>query len=263
MTDYESIQQQIREYESQLSDVNELLTLTPDDDSLRSLQADLLELVRITQQSLPPAPQPSNGNNVSGESVEGNPKGSYSSSLNGLEKALEAAVENSVRYEINQQQEPLSNKRMLQDETAADSFANILTEAAAAAADRNDSNQLDEQGLKKKLKQTKEWMTKEFTIPSHLIPNDGDSEAERNRKRRAVKALKSKWREKKKELESDHKQQSWQSFQKKTSKRRNDQSIFSTTNHDNDPAASTATKVGVVSGGRTMTEFGERKRHNK
>jgi len=105
-----------------------------------------------------------------------------------------------------------------------------------------------EEPPKKKLKKMKE-----FEVPKHLIPLDTDSEAEKNRKRRAIKALKSKWREQKKGVEAEKKKNSWQSFQKK--KKIKDKSIFSTT-------TDVDAKVGVVAAsGRQLAESGQRKRH--
>ena len=92
---------------------------------------------------------------------------------------------------------------------------------------------------KKKLKKVKD-----FEVPEHLKPLDTDTEQEKNKKQRALKALKNKWRERKKEVESARKQQSWQSFQTRTWKKRKADSIFTTQD-----------------GSRSMTEFGERKRH--
>ena len=92
---------------------------------------------------------------------------------------------------------------------------------------------------------------KDFEIPAHLVPNENDSEAEKNKKWRAIKALKSKWREKRKEFDSSKKQQTWQNFQQK--KKQKDKSIFATQDGEN-------AKTGVISGG-TMTGFGARKRH--
>lgn len=92
---------------------------------------------------------------------------------------------------------------------------------------------------------------KDFEVPEHLKPLETDSEAEKNRKARAVKALKNKWRQQKKEVESNKKQQSWQSFQQK--KKRTPKSIFAT-------QEGSQSKVGVISAG-SMTEFSERKRH--
>lgn len=90
----------------------------------------------------------------------------------------------------------------------------------------------------------KNLKVKEFEIPEHLKPKPDDTEAETNKKRRAVKKLKNKWREHKKEVESTKKQQSWQSFQNKK-KRSNKSSIFATQEE----------------GSKSMTEFGARKRH--
>lgn len=92
---------------------------------------------------------------------------------------------------------------------------------------------------------------KDFEVPAHLVPMETDTEAEKNKKRRAIKTLKSKWREKKKEFESSKKQQTWQNFQQK--KKRKDKSIFATQDGDN-------AKTGVISGG-SMTEFGAKKRY--
>lgn len=44
---------QVEEYESQLADVQALLQASPDDESLLSLQKDLLKLISLTKASLP------------------------------------------------------------------------------------------------------------------------------------------------------------------------------------------------------------------
>lgn len=93
---------------------------------------------------------------------------------------------------------------------------------------------------------------KDFEVPVHLVPLESDSEAEKNRKRRAIKALKSKFREEKKTVDIDKKKNSWQSFQKKTKGKIKEKSIFSTSDGDG--------KVGVSSSGRHMTSFEDRKR---
>jgi survival of motor neuron-related-splicing factor 30 len=118
--------------------------------------------------------------------------------------------------------------------------AKRLSESTSAAED---------EPLTKKLKKIKD-----FEIPEHLVPLDTDTEAEKNRKRRAIKALKNKWREQKKNIEAEKKQKTWHSFQKKKSVKAKEKSMFSTQEGD--------TKVGVVSSsGRHMTDFGERKRN--
>ena len=119
---------------------------------------------------------------------------------------------------------------------------------------KDDEDQLDQstqQLPKKKLKKLKD-----FEIPSHLQILDTDSEKEKTRKKRAVKLLKSKHREKQREYETTKKQQSWQNFHKKSGKKRTSQptSIFATQD-------GILSKVGVVSMGTGMTELHERKRH--
>lgn len=263
MTDQADVELQIREYEDQLADVDELLRASPDDPSLVTLKSDLLELLKITRQSIP-----SNNVHALGAATETISYTSAASFGNVFEKALEAAVGNSVGMEMNA--ENTVHKRSANDETLGMSFANVMTEAAVAAtagATNKAENEYgggadtDNYGASNEPAKKKTKKIKDFEVPSHLIPNDGDSEAERNKKRRAIKALKSKWREKKKEIESDKKQQSWQSFQKKT-KIDKGRSMFATYDGNGD-ATVAATKVGVVSAtsGRQMTEFGERKRH--
>jgi hypothetical protein len=208
----EEIAEQIREYENQLADVEQLLAASPTDESLLSLKSDLEELLSITKQSLE------------------NEKRSLSKfEPDSLEKALEAAVETSVG-----QTDPSSTQLGEQDTHA---FSVPRAEGEPAEP----------------IKTSKK--AKEFQIPDHLIPRDNDTEAEKNRKRRAIKTLKSKHRQEMKEIESKKKQKSWQSFQKK--RKTKDKSIFSTSQDE-------GTKVGVVatmgrqSGGPSETE---RKRH--
>ena len=188
---------QIKEYEAQLADVQELLQASPDDAALLSLKRDLDELLALTKASLP----------------------EQQASLDGAESPV-------APQEAAETEEPAA--------VPAPPVAVTSSEAASAAPS------------KKSLK------IKDFEIPEHLKPLETDTEAERNKKRRAVKNLKNKWREKKKEVESTKKQQSWQSFQQKK-KRKGGKSIFATQDGSN-------AKVGVISAG-SMTEFGERKRH--
>jgi len=119
--------------------------------------------------------------------------------------------------------------------------------AAAAIATEDDKPTVEDD--KDKKKKTKKL--KDFVVPPHLIINETDSEADKKKKRRALKALKSQHREKRKEVEHEQKQKSWQSFQKK--KRVGGDSIFSTQDTVDD-------RVGVISK-KTKTEFGSRKRH--
>jgi hypothetical protein len=305
MIDQASGQHQIQEYTSQLSDVAELLLLTPDDESLLVLKSDLLELLTITQQQLGQQTTVS----VTNESIQQQQLSSsttiVTTSGDFFQKALEAAVETSVGLVNAQQQQqrhveeskkrPNGSTNSLNDDGEG-SFVNVVTEASIAAANAMTSSAMTEsseatekdlrveasaESSKKKSKLvTSGKVNKEFEVPPHLIPNEGDSESDKNKKRRTIKALKSKWREKQKEMESEKKQQSWQSFQKKksnsTSANKERGSIFSTadignskvgvvattsTTPSNSNQSSTFLSVSTAASGRQMTGFSERKRH--
>mmetsp|Transcript_35750 Transcript_35750/g.54988 ORF Transcript_35750/g.54988 Transcript_35750/m.54988 type:complete len:196 (-) Transcript_35750:124-711(-) len=101
---------------------------------------------------------------------------------------------------------------------------------------------------------SKPSVSKEFEVPTHLVPLDTDSSAEQTRKRRAIKALKGKWKLQKKERVAAKKQQTWQSFVKKK-KVVKSKSIFAT-------EEGVQARVGVIGRGNT-TENAPRKRHTK
>ena len=81
---------------------------------------------------------------------------------------------------------------------------------------------------------------KKFEIPEHLLPLESDTEAQRNKKKRTVKTLKSKHNAAQKEYESSKKQSAWLDFSKKKRKKGKTagDSIFKTADGDG--------KVGVV-----------------
>lgn len=273
---------QLQEYQEQLTEVQQLLQVSPQDESLQTLQADLLELITITaqqiqqqQQHLPPAPlhHPDGGHNTPHE--EKLP----SSFL--LEKALTEAVETSVgvvdngytaasrRHDeavgvsVGSGHDPTVGATYGDDYQvvgyATSNMATTTTITGATAetttvTGAEDGTFVDhaQDAIPSSSTKKRKTVMKDFEIPPHLIPLDTDTEAERNRKRRAIKSLKSKWKERKKDEESAMKQKSWQSFQKK--KKLKETSIFSTGEDD--------TKVGVVSaGGRQLSTHEQRKRH--
>jgi survival-of-motor-neuron-related-splicing factor 30 len=92
-------------------------------------------------------------------------------------------------------------------------------------------------------KKMKKKINKDFEIPEHLLPLESDTEAQRNKKRRTVKSLKSKHKAAQKEFESNKKQASWLDFSKKKRKKsKQTGSIFKT-------ADDGGGKVGVVTSG--------------
>ena len=137
-----------------------------------------------------------------------------------------------------------------------DATAAPTTEEAAAALAKTER--------KKKKKSKKDAPPSEFEIPTHLQPLPSDTDAERKKKTRAIKALKSKHREKTKEAETAQKQKSWKDFVsggEKKKKRKGvtsgEGSIFATEDGVN-------ARTGVIGGGGgrgTVSEFGDRKRH--
>jgi survival-of-motor-neuron-related-splicing factor 30 len=204
---------QLTEYESQLADIEEVLQASPEDESLLALKRDLVELISLTK-----------AGSTATATVISDP---------------ELYVETSDQAET-QRDEDDDDEPTKVVTTADVSSAGVEVEAAAAAAEPV------QQASNKKIQNIKD-----FEVPAHLVPLETDTEADKNKKRRAIKTLKSKWREKKKEFESSKKQQTWQNFQQK--KKRKDKSIFATQDGDN-------AKTGVISGG-SMTEFGAKKRY--
>lgn len=91
-------------------------------------------------------------------------------------------------------------------------------------------------------KKAKKKLKKPFEIPEHLLPLESDTEAQRNKKKRTIKSLKSKHKAAQKEYESNQKQNAWLDFSKKKRKkgRSGGESIFKTTEGGG--------KVGVIAG---------------
>jgi survival of motor neuron-related-splicing factor 30 len=225
-----TIIEQIQEYESQLADVEALLQSTPDDPSIISLKNDLVDLINITKQQQHQQLQQVQEHPVAV------PQNALTSSANVFDRELEAAVGMAAGHEEGGLQNSTDNNI---------SFAETMLEASNQIP-----NVIDTTTSEPAAKKAKSFKT-EFEVPQHLIPLETDTEAERNKKQRALKALKSKWRESKKEMESANKQKSWQSFQKKAKIKSS--SIFKT----GEDAA-----VGVVSAaGRQLTDYASRKRH--
>lgn len=205
-----------QEYTSQLADVEELLKESPNDESLLSLKSDLLELLKISGGGASDATTTSPAANE--------PPSEPIAADSALDQALKNAVGNSIGHGETQ-----------------------LTTVDAAVAESKPTPSVPQAEKKKKK------VKAEFEIPKHLEISESDTTAEKNKKKRAIKALKSKWKESVKEAASEKKQQSWQSFQKK--RKIKDDSIFKTGNTG---------AVGVVSvAGRKLTDFEDRKRHKR
>jgi survival of motor neuron-related-splicing factor 30 len=241
-----SIAEQIQEYEAQLSDVDSLLQESFDDASLISLRTDLIDLINITRQQQQVEPASADTRSTIQGSIEIlSDTTATAPSMSMFDLALHAAVGKSVGRE---EEEAVNNS--ITENTI--SFVDTIIEASNDADQSTVPHTIETtDGIHSTKKKAKSFKA-EFEVPQHLIPLETDTEGERNKKQRALKALKSKWRESKKEMESTNKQKSWQSFQKKAKTKST--SIFKT----GDSA------VGVVSAaGRQLTDFASRKRHKR
>jgi survival of motor neuron-related-splicing factor 30 len=260
----EDLEHQLAEYESQLDDVQLLLEATPEDDSLLSLKKDLEELVGLTRSSLLEQQEQQQeqtttvllaGSTFSNEHDEEDETG---------EKQV---AQGFVSLDANQ-----IDASFPANTTATTATTHGVVKPATTITTKKSSST-------KKDKSLLEDAEAAFEVPTHLIVLETDTEVERNKKRRTVKALKSKWREKKKDAESRLKQKSWQSFQKKTSKSNNHSkresselesstggaaasSISNTTSSSifSTQPGSVHDRVGVISK-KQMTNFDTRKRH--
>jgi hypothetical protein len=213
---------ELAEYESQLAGIEELLAASPGDESLLVLKTDLEELLQLTRANLGTSSSRTNDD----ADDDGDDDDDFDDQPQESSSAPEAAA-------------------------AIHTAAGVMNQAVPAGTAATAS--ATEAPLKKNKKKTK---LKEFVVPPHLMAKETDSDPEKNRKNRALKKLKNKWRHEKKEVESNNKQKSWQSFQKKASnKRDNSGSIFSTKEGVND-------RVGVISK-KQMTDFSARKRHKQ
>mmetsp|Transcript_50972 Transcript_50972/g.75632 ORF Transcript_50972/g.75632 Transcript_50972/m.75632 type:complete len:225 (-) Transcript_50972:508-1182(-) len=218
-------QQQLIEYESQLNELNEMISLEKDNSELIQLKNDLLELIALTKSEIKPV-------------ADSAPTTQDSTSSVGSKEPVPIVA---PPMSLEKNNEP--NK-----ETAAEVKPVAVTTTTAQPLPPPPSK---------------------FEIPPHLIPLESDNEPERNKKRRAIKALKRKWKSRVVEVERREKQKSWQDFvsgsggSKKKSKKRGlagvdklnkKKSIFRTEDGMN-------AKVGVIGSGKSMTEYTKRAKH--
>ena len=227
--------QQLSEYISQLADVNEMLAADPSDVSLIKLREDLTELITLTKTEVGGKDQV-----ISPSPPNGGPDFIAPSAVTAVDATVTATVSDLIATDHNPSLESVEKDPPP---------AAVATAAAVAPG-------------KKKIKKSSKAVPDKFELPDHLRPLDSDTDAERKRKSRAAKALKSKWRERRKEMEGAARQQSWKNFATKGPKKdkTKKRSIFATEEGVN-------AKVGVISGTTGvragMTEYDGRKRHKQ
>ena len=277
---------------SQLAEVDGLISADPDDPALQQLREDLLQLIALEEQeSLEQTQQPSNksaheeshplGVGEAGKLVEDAQNGDSltaeqtSSIYTAQGTFMEHIVSKGAIAEapdLGSFQPVLYSKSQPALKSGNDAFADAVSNlkddvniANAATTTTTTTNQSAEKKQKKKKQKSDDAvLSAKFELPSHLVPLESDTPAQKLKKQRTAKALKSKFREKQKEAEHSKRQHDWKSFATKATggKKRTgvvvgSGSIFSTEEGVN-------ARVGVISGGggRKMTDFADpNKRH--
>ena len=277
---------------SQLAEVDGLISADPDDPALQQLREDLLQLIALEEQeSLEQTQQPSNksaheeshplGVGEAGKLVEDAQNGDlltaeqtssiYTAQGTFMEHIVskgaiaEAPDLGSFQPVLYSKSQPALKSG---NDASADAVSNLKDDvniANAATTTTTTTNQSAEKKQKKKKQKSDDAvLSAKFELPSHLVPLESDTPAQKLKKQRTAKALKSKFREKQKEAEHSKRQHDWKSFATKATggKKRTgvvvgSGSIFSTEEGVN-------ARVGVISGGggRKMTDFADpNKRH--
>jgi len=231
----------LSEYEQQLSELDSLIAASnnaPPDPTFVQLRSDLIELIALTKAT------PGHSENI--------PQNTSTDPVQTVEKNLishEAKNPGSPSFVFGETNS--SPKQGLDDEY--DNLNLAATSPAVAASP--------------KASQPSAALPDKFVIPEKLLPLESDSDAVKDKKRRKIKTLKSKFNEKKKEEERAKKQASWKDFMNTGGKKKKkkgvrgaplkgiakEESMFRTGTEVN-------AKVGVVGSGQSMTEYGERKR---
>jgi len=229
---------QIAEYESQVSELEMLLADSPNDEALIKLKNDLLELIQLTKSDATPdgesaVEQQEDHGGVENQSGKGGLEvDNIESSHGDHDEIQQSDAFSKLSKNSDNTVRPGNNEN---DATTTTTAAESTTAADAAASTTTKS---------KKSKSNKKLLSKPFEVPSHLLPLDSDTDAERKRKKRTIKALKSQYKATQKTIETEVKQQSWQDFNskhKKKTKRKGEGSIFKTED-------GIGARVGVISG---------------
>lgn len=254
--------------QSQLAEVDALIAATPNDPSLQQLRQDLLQLISLEEQeSAGEVKNPESIEPLAGGSEKYVSQGTFMAHVVSKEAVAEAPdlgefqpVTSSSAKSAAKSQPPMKS-----GDDGEDS-ANLKDDSTNA--DPMKTTQPLEKKKKKKKKKADDdaVLTAKFELPSHLVPLESDTAAQKLKKHRTAKALKSKFRSKQKEAEHAKRQNDWTSFtgggSGSSKKRRKgvvamSSSIFSTEEGVN-------ARVGVISGGggRKMTDFVDpNKRH--
>jgi hypothetical protein len=189
----------------------------------------------------------------------------YESQLADIETLLEESPNDDSLLKLKSDLLELIKLTKEEEGEGSDSLAHDQLELSSVTKTINASSELDnviaslpdEPIPVETTKPVKISKPKTFEIPPHLQPLPSDTDAERKRKKRTLKALKAKHKSAEKEYESTKKQNAWLDFSKKKTKPK--ESIFRS---DGD------SKVGVVTAPIISTDANykepssKRQRHN-
>lgn len=243
------LREQLIEYQSQIRDLDEVLEDSPTDESVLALKRDLLELISLTEAEMK--------EEASVLSTKSAP----------IESALVAdhGNSNNENGNSNNSQDNLTlitKAEHIPEDSVADTSSLVPTTVESKLED-NATTQLKKK--KASSKSNNKLLKSTFEAPPHLVVIDSDSATEKNRKRRALKALKTKWHFKKKEAEGAEKQKSWQSFMDKGTKKKRKGIVAGTSKSGEGSIFRTEdgvnARVGVIGSGRSMTEYVKRTKH--
>lgn len=225
----------LAEYESQLAEVNELLAGDPSNVAFLNLRSDMLELIELTRTS-------SDTSDVGEKTMRKADDGSD-----------DVVITQRIKQSISEQERDNGDVTVtVTDESQFD------VPLSLSKGTTGDSNNKKETAAKATVAaRIAPAPPSTFEVPDQLIPLESDTEATKKHKRRTIKALKRKWKERVREVELGNKQSSWQDFNCKKNKKmktKEGQSIFATED-------GVMARVGVIGSGRTMTEYSKRAKH--
>ncbi|KAK1745574.1 hypothetical protein QTG54_003498 [Skeletonema marinoi] len=244
--------------QSQLAEVDALIAASPEEPSLLQLREDLLQLIALEEQELQHDQQQIGeqhsldhqhveDSNEQQSSENYTAQSTFTDNVGTSNSLAEAPDLGSFQPVAKSSHKYASSAIVSQanlksgDDNEHDEISTAVASSAPAAA-----AQPTEKKKKKKKKSEESSPSTTFELPNHLIPLDSDTDAQRQKKHRAAKSLKSKFRAKQKEKEQAKRANDWKSFASKTSKKKKKvggKSIFSTEEGVN-------AKVGVMRGGR-------------
>lgn len=277
---------------SQLAEVNDLIAADPDDTTLRQLREDLLQLIALEEQELAEQRQtqllestdvepPFLGLGAARKSVEEIQRGDsatvdqtssiYTAQGKFMEhifvsnEAIAEAPDLGSFQPVYSRSQP-ALKSGDDDAYTDHACSNLKNDADNSTPATTTTNQsAEKKQTKKKQKSDEAVLEAKFELPSHLVPLESDTPAQRLKKQRTAKALKSKFREKQKEAEHSKRQRDWKSFATKApgGKKRKGGNVWSGSIFSTEEGVNA--RVGVISGGggRKMTDFADPNKKHK